>query len=513
MKKISVCILIALAVQLSVNVSGQNRSTLPAQKSRNKTLIVFFDGLRPDYITPGQMPYLYAFKEKACFGKQHHSVFPTVTRVNSASYATGSYPGTHGILGNAVYFPQVDTGRSIGTSYKDLSRAINVLSGPLLTATTLGEVLQSAGEKMMVFSSGTTGQAFLQNYKVSGGAIINPDLILPETFKAQVVADLGEISAAGSEDQNRHRWVTDALLKYGLVDDGPLVSAIWLSDPDGAAHENGIGSPEAVEALKFVDGQFGRMLEAIRNRGLGERYNIIISTDHGFVTQVGSMSLSEFLIQEGLKKDKDSDDVVLAEGSIYVKNHDEEKIRKIVSALHREETIGAIFTKAKSAGDMQGWIEGTLSFDAIHFNHPRTGDILVAMDWNDHKNDKGFAGTDYVRGKAGHGGSSPYEIHIALFAKGPDFKNAAATDLPTSNIDIAPTVLGIYDLPVPATMDGRIVSEILKKPGKPIGKLTKETVKTEIKYPWGVYALSLQMSVLGKYRYFDYSKTERGFTK
>jgi hypothetical protein len=217
--------------------------------NKNKTLIVFFDGLRPDYITQEQMPNLFAFKQKASFGKQHHSVFPTVTRVNSASYATGSYPGTHGILGNSVYFPEVNKGKSVGTSYGDLTKISNAISGPLLTGTSLGEVLDAAGERMMVFSSGTTGQAFLQNHKVGRGAVVNPDLILPESFKSQVIAEVGPAPADGTADSERHKWITDALLRYGLADNGPLVSAIWFSDPDGAAHEHGIGSPEAVRAI------------------------------------------------------------------------------------------------------------------------------------------------------------------------------------------------------------------------------------------------------------------------
>src|SRR3978361_1846198 len=73
-----------------------------------RTLIVFFDGLRPDYITPVNMPNVYAFSKRGCYGKQHHSVFPTVTRVNASSYSTGSYPATHGLMGNTVYFPEVD---------------------------------------------------------------------------------------------------------------------------------------------------------------------------------------------------------------------------------------------------------------------------------------------------------------------------------------------------------------------------------------------------------------------
>src|SRR5687767_4482240 len=117
-------ILVGTFVLLITHAFGQHNAATPSLAVRNKTLIVFFDGLRPDYITSEQMPNLFAFRQKASVGKHHHSVFPTVTRVNSASYATGSYPGTHGILGNAVYFPEVNKTKSIGTSHKDLSKFI-----------------------------------------------------------------------------------------------------------------------------------------------------------------------------------------------------------------------------------------------------------------------------------------------------------------------------------------------------------------------------------------------------
>jgi predicted AlkP superfamily pyrophosphatase or phosphodiesterase len=498
-----------LIVNLNALSSFAQNNTKSAG-ARNKTLIVFFDGLRPDYITREQMPNLYAFAEKASSGKHHHSVFPTVTRVNSASYATGSYPGTHGLLGNSVYFPEVNPAKSTGTTYEDLAKVSAAISGPLLTAVSLGEILASAGEKMMVFSSGTTGQAFLQNHTVGGGAIINPGLILPESFAPQVKADIGELRKDASDKYKKHRWITDALLRYGLDPSGPLVSAIWFSDPDGAAHEHGIASEEAVSAIGYVDSQFGRILETMKTRGLSEQYNVIISTDHGFVTHIGKQGLADFLIREGLKKDKESDDVVTAEGAIYVKDHNPETIKNIVAALHNQEWVGAVFTRAKKKGDMKGWVEGTLSFDAIHYGHPtRAGDILVAMNWNDDKNEKGVAGTDYSGGVAGHGGSSPYEINIALFAKGPDFKEGFTGTLPTSNVDITPTVLSVYGLPVPPKMDGRVLSEFLKKSAKSTSNFKKARVSTAVSYPWGTYSLSLEMSVLGKYKYVNYTKTER----
>nr|WP_295928899.1 alkaline phosphatase family protein [uncultured Dyadobacter sp.] len=485
----------------------------PVLHPERRTLIVFFDGLRPDYITAEQMPNLFAFRQKASLGKHHHSVFPTVTRVNSASYATGSYPGTHGLLGNSIYIPEVAANKAIGTGYSDLSKIPAATSGPLLTAKSLGEALADAGQKMMVFSSGTTGQAFLQNHTVNG-AVVNPDLILPESFKTQLIQEIGQVAQGTDEEFGKHKWITDAFLKYGLAENGPLVSAIWYADPDGAAHEHGIGSSEAVKSIRYVDAQFGRVIEALQAKNLAGRYNILISTDHGFVTHISKPGLSDFLVSEGYKKDKDSDDVVVAEGAIYVKNHDQKVIQDIVAALHKQAWAGAVFTKAKKKGDMQGWVNGTLSFDAVHYNHPqRSGDILVAPNWNDDKNDKGYAGTDFSGGVAGHGGSSPYEINIALMAVGPDFRNGEITELPTSNVDIAPTVLRIYGLPQPAGMDGRAIGELLVNSGtakrKPSGKAKKYLVRTQAGYSWGTYKLSAEMSAFGPYRYFNYSKTER----
>lgn len=518
-KKKIVSLLCALLLLCSVTYSAMASSVSDpgsvatgkrsGDKSHNKTLIVFFDGLRPDYITEAQMPRLFAFKKSAVLGTQHHSVFPTVTRVNSASYATGSYPGTHGILGNTVYFPKVKSNAAIGTSYGDLMKVANSESGNLLTAKSMGEVLAEAGESMMVFSSGTSGQAFLQNHKIGNGAIINPILILPESRKATIIADLG--AAPGEEDKSgRHRWITDALFRYGLQENGPLVNAIWYSDPDGAAHEHGMGSPEAVASLGVVDRQFGRILDSLAARGLKEKYNIIVSTDHGFVTHTGKVGLTDFLIEKQLKQDKESDDVVVAEGAIYVKGHDKDKIRKIVEALHREEWVGAVFTKPDKKSDTKGWVTGTLSLDVIHYNHPeRSGDILVAMNWNDKKNDKGYAGSDFSRGVAGHGGSSPYEINILLLASGPDFRNGLISKLPTSNIDIAPTVLALYDLPLPASMDGRVIKELVKKTASKPPMSKKELLQTEVNYPWGSYKLSLERSVMGEYRYVNFTKVER----
>lgn len=476
-----------------------------------KTLIVFFDGLRPDYITAEQMPNLYAFKQTAAYGKKHHSVFPTVTRVNASSYATGSYPKSHGILGNAVYFPKVNKTQPLNTgSIVDMGKVMTSENGRLLTAVSMGELLAKAGEKMMVFSSGSTGQAFLQNYTISGGAIINTDTILPAAMQQNVWSTIGKAPADMPDNRARHAWVTDALLHFGLVNNGPLVSAIWYSDPDGAAHDHGMGSAEAVESIKVVDEQFGRILQYLKENNLEETYNIIISADHGFVTYVGKENLTDFLIQQKFKKDKNSDDVVVAEGAIYVKDHNPQIIDAIVKSLQQQEWIGAVFTKGKKPGDMKGSVPGTLSFESVHWNHPtRAGDILVDKNWNNSKNDKGYEGASFSKGVAGHGSISPYEIHIALIASGPSFKESYESDIPTSNVDLVPTILYISKIAGYKNMDGRVMTELLLANNTPAPKPKTEIVNTETKINNTNYKLSLYRTTVGKNTYIDYAEVKR----
>lgn len=482
--------------------------------TRTSTLIVIFDGLRPDYITPENMPNVHAMKEAGAYGLHNHSVFPTVTRVNASSYITGSYPAKHGLMGNTVYFPEVDKTQGLNTGeVADLRRIAEATDGKLLTAPSLGELLQQAGQKMMVFSSGSSGQAFLQNHTVSGG-VVHPGVIEPSSLKEDVIRTLGDPPPSAKPNTAQHEWVTRALLHYALPAKGPAVSAIWFSDPDGTAHSEGIGAPLAMESIRMVDRQFGKIIEALKERNLINSFNIIITADHGFATDVGTQGITQFLLTTELKKAKDSDDIIVAGNALYVKDRDPVLIKRIVSALQKQPWVGAIFTKSSHGQSTNGWVEGTLSFETIHWDHPtRAADILVDYNWDNRKNARGYEGTSFANGVAGHGGSSPYEIHIPLIASGPAFKKAFESSLPTSNTDIVPTILQLHGLPVPSEMDGRVLHELLKdSPHKPNENVRKEMLETNVKHSWGTYHLMLERSILGKQHYVDFSRVKRVLT-
>ncbi|MBL8851706.1 MAG: alkaline phosphatase family protein, partial [Planctomycetaceae bacterium] len=121
------------------------------QKSPADCLIVIFDGLRPEYITPELMPHLHALAERGAVGLEHHAVYPTVTRVNATSLATGTYPAVHGMLYNEIYLPDILPDTNIDTADAAVLMQVEERSnGQLLTAPSLGELLDGAGKRIFV---------------------------------------------------------------------------------------------------------------------------------------------------------------------------------------------------------------------------------------------------------------------------------------------------------------------------------------------------------------------------
>ena len=80
-----------------------------------RILIVTFDALRPDMVTPQLMPNLCRFREKGVFWPKMHSTFPTKNRVNQTAVITGCYPERHGIVGNRFVDPVAAPGRLFDT--------------------------------------------------------------------------------------------------------------------------------------------------------------------------------------------------------------------------------------------------------------------------------------------------------------------------------------------------------------------------------------------------------------
>ncbi|MCL4692818.1 MAG: alkaline phosphatase family protein, partial [Candidatus Hydrogenedentes bacterium] len=209
-----------------------------------RVLMIVLDGCRPDYVTPEVMPNLHALGQRGVVCTNNHAVYPTVTRVNSTSFATGCYPAKHGIMGNTVYFPEVDRDKAFSTgNAANLTLIAATIDGELVTRPSIGEVLENHGKKHLAVSSGSSGSAFLLNHTAKGGGLINVDLVLPEMLRAKVDEVVGPVPEEGYPNAARNHWVVDAYLKLGLEEIHPDVTYMWLSDPDHTGHKMGIGDP------------------------------------------------------------------------------------------------------------------------------------------------------------------------------------------------------------------------------------------------------------------------------
>ena len=73
-----------------------------------KYLLVGFDGLRPEMVTPELMPRLHRHAQEAVSFRNHRCTFPSETYVSLPSLVTGSAPSRHGMIANFYLDPNVD---------------------------------------------------------------------------------------------------------------------------------------------------------------------------------------------------------------------------------------------------------------------------------------------------------------------------------------------------------------------------------------------------------------------
>lgn len=467
----------------------------PACPATHRVVVVVADGLRPDLITPASMPTITALAQRGVLAMSHHSVFPTVTRVNAASLISGTTPSGHGILGNAIYLPAV-AARVLNTgSFADMALADSVLGGQLLTAPTIHDVVQRAGHRTFVASAGTPGSAFVLG---AGGrtAVVNTELTIPAALHARVLSLLGPVPGEGYPNTARNARALDALLRIGIDSLCSDVSYLWLSDPDHTTHAQGLGSAPALASLLAVDSQVGALLSGLTARGLTETTDIIVVSDHGFSSHAGGGAPIRTVF------DRFSADAIIADGAVYLRPGHENRLREMVSAAQQSPEIGPLFTRDGAFG--------TLRFDAIGWKHARSGALLYSANWSHAANVAGVAGATQSAGVAGHGSSSPYDVHATFIAAGPGFRQGVRTTLPTSNADVAPTVLALLGLPVPRTMDGRIAVELLRSDvlRAPARVRRDSTVASAVAGSLR-YRVTLYRSWVGRTRYVDSTLTVR----
>src|SRR5438876_81260 len=115
------------------------------------------------------------------------------------------------------------------------------------------------------------------------------------------------------------------------------------------------------------------------------------------------------------------------------------------------------------------------------------------------------AGWQRGAGKGTHATLSRFDMHNMLITAGPDFRRGQGNDLPSGNVDLAPTIMQILGIKAPVKMDGRILSEAMLNAGSATAgpKPETRTVEAIKDFPSGTWRQSLKTFRIGSTIYLD----------
>jgi hypothetical protein len=225
------------------------RDALPALARRSHLALIVVDGLG----------YRHLMRAAAASTLARHaqgsltSVFPSTTASAITTFLTGVAPAEHGLTGWHVYLQEVDAIAAV------LPFQLRGNDEPL--------------ERLGLRAADLSGHGAFADRIAATAHAVAPRKIVDSAF-----------NTAHCGRAQRHGYGTLAELFQAvercLRGDGErnYVYAYW-PELDSIAHEHGIASRQAAEALRRFDEGFARLLASLQGRDVG----VLVTGDHGFI--------------------------------------------------------------------------------------------------------------------------------------------------------------------------------------------------------------------------------------
>ena len=268
---------------------------------------MIIDGLRADMVGEEFTPRLAEIVNRSRWFTDQRSVFPSATRVNSASIATGCWPKSHGLAGNAIALDEGNGLKAVSVGPPEFRERLRRITGRTLHRPTLAERLRPHGGAI-IYSNSSAGSAHMQDPDSHGWLFHRSGSFAPgmETITDDRHLDVTYDAAGDAESTRRF---CQALSRPGDA----LLHLLWICEPDHSQHTLELGSPDHRNVIADSERCAVRVSEAVDAlRAAGDDVLFVVASDHGQETVDEIIPVTALLVETGLKETTDSSDVVLA---------------------------------------------------------------------------------------------------------------------------------------------------------------------------------------------------------
>ena len=212
-------------------------------------ILVSFDGFRWDYTTKAPTPNLRRLMARGVHAQNLIPSFPSKTFPNHYTIVTGLYPGHHGIVANNILDPP--TGRTF-----TLAKRAEVQDPMWWGGVPIWTLVEQAGK--------ASAPLFWPGSEAPHAGVM-PHFWQPYDENRPAAARIDQLLA----------WLDLPAAQR------PVFLSLYFEDTDSAGHANGPDSPEVRAAIVRDDGYIGALVDGLARRGIADRVNIVVVSDHG----------------------------------------------------------------------------------------------------------------------------------------------------------------------------------------------------------------------------------------
>ena len=390
-----------LALLLSACATSRHDSSSAAADPA-PVLLVSLDGFHPRYLGQGRTPTLDALADGGVRAEWMTPSYPSLTFPNHYTLVTGLRPDRHGVVHNTMW------DEALG-GFKLSDREA------------VGESRWWGGEPLWV----TAERAGL------------PTATLSWPGSEAAVAGVRPTRWHAFDDTRPIDTRVDMVLGW-LKEPAatrPRLATLYFEHLDHAAHSHGPDSPEALAEVARLDAALGRLMDGLRDAGLDDAVNIVVTSDHGMATvRPGQVGIVEDMVDEADAR------LVTTGQSVGFTPLPGRTAQAEAQLLGRHDHY-------------ECWRKGELPARWHYGTHPRVPAIVCQMDegWDAIKRD--WAGNRPSHARGSHGFDPALPSMRALFiAHGPAFRPGTVLP-PIDNVDVYPLLARLMGVPA-APHDG-----------------------------------------------------------